>query len=284
MRSLSAPQIGLRILSPQSFSTADSVDFLVRGTIGLIRTTGAGSIGQLLVNEGLAPLDDTNAPDGLAGAGGDIQLVDSFGDISANLLADRAIGTIRAASIGLNPLPASYFIANADLRESDGIIDLIDDAGAFNGPHLFTGPGGNVRYLHIPNGPITKSSAFGGGSDNPIVLNPGETHRLIDDSGTSFEVSPTPQVANTARLLPTDPQFLNPGNLSILTYAVDDHKGGGVVVVNITVDSRFGSGTPNHGLLIQSDAAGANGSVEIGEIVMHNDSNVSRSVIETPGA
>ncbi len=98
----------------------------------------------------------------------------------------------------------------------------------------------------------------------PIV---GESLNLTDDSGTRFTLIPTPQIGNPARVLPTDPEFLNPGQLSVTTLGVDDASpaGGksGVIVLNVTVTSPTGG---NHGLLVESNAQGTNGSVEIGTI------------------
>ena len=112
-----------------------------------------------------------------------------------------------------------------------------------------------------------KSDKFGGGGDVPLTPAAGETMTLTDDSGTQFTLSPTPQVANTGKVLPTDPDFLNPGQLSVLTYATDDNTigsgKGGVVVLNVTVSSPGGG---NHGLLVKTTAQGTNGSVEIGTI------------------
>src|SRR4029077_20605186 len=129
---------------------------------------------------------------------------------------------------------------------------LIDDAGDFGtlatgGPHLYTGPGGNVRYIRV-GGSTFKSSTFGAGIDNPTVLTAGRTMRGIDDSGTNFKLTPTPLINNPNFNGTTDTnQFLNPGNLSVLTYAVDDHKGARVVLLNVTV---YNSGTAaNPGLL-----------------------------------
>src|SRR5581483_7589453 len=79
----------------------------------------------------------------------------------------------------------------------------------------------------------------------------------------------TPLVDNTARQLPTDPEFLNPGQLQVLTYSLDDNTAGsgkaGVVVINVTVLSPGGG---NHGLEIKSTAKGTHGSVEIGTITV----------------
>src|SRR5439155_1825396 len=133
---------------------------------------GAGSIGSVIVNFNTVPIDAQGQSNPLVAVGGDIELVSAAGDFGGNLSADRAIGTIRAATIA-NPLGAPFIIANADRTGEDGVIDLIDDAGAFGllgtgGPHLYTGPGGNVRYLHLSDAAaVVKSNAFGGGTDAP---------------------------------------------------------------------------------------------------------------------
>ena len=239
----------------------------------MLRTTDAASIMDVnldLTNPSTGtPLMPDGSPDASLAIGQDYQLVDSAGQQACYLLADRAIGTIRSGGtigeIG-DEILAPYFIVNADHRGSDGTIDLIDDAGDFGtagagGPHILTGPGGNVRYIRVA-GAVFKSEFYGGGSDNPSILAPGQTMRLTDDSGTSFKLSPFPNVPDTTNGGST---FLNPGNLSVLTYAVDDQKSG-VVVLNVTVDNASTDGVANHGLLVQSGAAGTNGSVEFGEI------------------
>jgi len=43
------------------------------------------------------------------------------------------------------------------------------------------------------------------------------------------------------------------------------------VIVNITVDSRFGAGTPNHGLACRNCRGWIERSVEIGEITLDDD-------------
>src|SRR5262249_14770092 len=150
---------------------------------------------------------------------------------TAYVLADRGIGTVRTGTISTTIPP--FFIANADRRGSDGTIDLIDDLGDFDGPHIFTGPGGNVRYIRVA-GTVFNSTKFGGTIDTPVTLDPGQTVRLTDDSGTSFKLTPAPLVPNTAISLPTDPQFLNPGQLSYIAYGIDDPQAAGVVMLNVT--------------------------------------------------
>ena len=222
--------------------------------------------------------------------GGDYQLISSAGDFAANVLADRSIGTIRVASMTTTIAP--YIIANADRRGSDGIVDLIQVTGQMGtlgtgGPHIFTGPGGNVRYL-VVGGASFNSSKFGGTPDDPITYQPGESVRLTDDSGTAVKLTPTPLVNNTTRTSPADPEFLNPGQLSVLTYGVDDATlaggKGGVIIMNVTVaagpaDTVTGTGGGNHGLDVETGANGTNGSVEIGNVTT---SDAGRAFVFTP--
>ena len=274
LRSLVASSLGL----PATPTTTDGDWINIAapgGSVGLVRNTNAAGI--CISNFDFAPVLANNEPNSDEAIGGDYQLVDAAGNLGANILADRSIGTIRAGRMTLSPSNgvsvgrSSTIVANADQRGSDGVIDLIDDAGDFGtintgGPHIFTGPGGNVRYIRVA-GNVFKSDKFGGGADVPLTPAAGETMTLTDDSGTQFTLSPTPQVANTGKVLPTDPDFLNPGPLSVLTYATDDNTigsgKGGVVVLNVTVTSPGGG---NHGLLVKTTAQGTNGSVEIGTI------------------
>jgi hypothetical protein len=284
LRSLDAPTVGTETpptVAGDPFTFTNGMNLMVPGgSVGLMRATDAAGI--LAFNLALAPLTNIGTPNAADAIGGDYQLVDAAGQFTAVMLADRAIGTVRAGGIATDPAP--YFIANADQKGQDGTIDLIDDAGDFGtlqggGPHLYTGPGGNVRYIRVA-GSVFKSSVFGGGDDVATTLAPGKTMRLIDDSGTNFKLSPTPLVNNPNFNGTTDTtQLLNPGNLSVVTSSVNDHKGGGVVVLNVTVNNAGSAG--NHGLLVESGAKGTNGSVEIGTITM-DDAGVP--VVETPAA
>src|SRR5262249_6957899 len=148
--------------------------------------------GILVFNLGLVPLIG-NIPNPDVAIGGDYQLIDAANQFTGFVLADRSIGVVRTGTMSTTIAP--YFIANADRRGSDGVIDLIDDLGDFDGPHIFTGPGGNVRYIRV-GGAIFNSSKFGGGLDVPVILDPGTTVRLTDDSGTAFKLTPTPLVNN----------------------------------------------------------------------------------------
>ncbi|HEX3358040.1 MAG TPA: hypothetical protein VHS31_13795, partial [Tepidisphaeraceae bacterium] len=283
LRSVDTPDIGTLDLTTTPPTFTNGMNLRVpKGSVGLIRATDATTTGILAFNLNLAPLTNIGTANSADAIGGDYQLISAANEFTGFVLADRAIGTIRTAQIATNTAP--FFIANADQKGQDGIIDLIDDTGDFGtigagGPHLFTGPGGNVRYIRV-GGNVFKSSVFGAGNDVATTLAPGKTMRLIDDSGTNFKLSPTPLVANPNFGLNGDTnQFLNPGNLSVLTYSVDDHKGGGVVVLNVTLDNAGVVG--NHGLLVESGAQGNNGSVEIGTITL---TDAGRTITETPAA
>ena len=283
LRSIDAPSIG-RVTPGNTFT--DGINILVpRGSVGLIRgTDGAGIVYLNPAFQTIGGVDSAVlnpfTPNPAVAVGEDYELIDAAGSMTGVVSADRAIGTIRAGTFDTTAAP--YFIANADHKGSDGTIDLIDTPGQFGvsgvgGPHILTGPGGNVRYINV-GGAVFKPSTFGGTPDSPSVLNPGQTIRLIDDSGTAFKLTPTPLVNNTAKTLPTDPDFLNPGNLSVLTYPVDDNKAG-VVVLNVTVDSNSGN-TANHGLEVDTGATGTNGSVEIGSITMDDAGNTITEITD----
>ncbi len=283
LRSIDTPDIGLLDTTVTPNPITNGMNLRVPGgSVGLVRATDTGAAGILAFNLDLAPLTNIGTANSADAIGGDYQLISAAQQFTGFVLADRAIGTVRTGAMTTTQAP--YFIANADQKGQDGIIDLIDDAGDFGtlqsgGPHLYTGPGGNVRYIRV-GGAVFKSFVFGGGNDDATTLAPGKTVRLIDDSGTNFKLSPTPLVNNPAFNGTTvTNQLLNPGNLSYLTYSVDDHKGGGVVVINVTVNNAGSPG--NHGLLVESGAKGTNGSVEIGTITM---ADAGAPVVETPAA
>lgn len=170
--------------APATFYSSPQL-FVPYGSVGLVRTTS----GVLNIN----PYATTNFedPDPSVAVGFDYQVVQSAGDLQASLIANRAIGTIRAASI----LGAPFFAANADQIGQDGRIDLIDVTGEFGtlatgGPGLFTGFGGNVKYVRV-GGSVYADPFFGGGLISPELYAINQSVRFTDDSGAVAQLTPT---------------------------------------------------------------------------------------------
>ncbi len=113
LRSIEAPDIGILTIvgTTRTYSNWENIN-VPRGSVGLVRATDATPTGSLLFNLALVPVNSSGAPNGDLAIGGDYQLVSAANDFSAYLLADRGIGTIRAAQM-ISPI-APYFVANAD--------------------------------------------------------------------------------------------------------------------------------------------------------------------------
>jgi hypothetical protein len=221
LRSISGASIGLStggaLNGPQ---IGDGMDLVVpRGNVGLIRST-----------QGIVALN----PLSLVPVGGDYQVVSAAGTLASNIYANRAIGVIRAGDmITLTP---SVFTANADLQGADGVIDLIDvqgDMGTLQsgGPAISTGPGGDVRYIHV-GGTVYRDFFFGGGTPEATTYAPGEKVHLTDDSGSKIDLEPFPLMPNPA-FIPggTNPAQIGP-TLTVTAYGI--RSSGGVAVVNVT--------------------------------------------------
>jgi hypothetical protein len=180
-----------------------------------------------------------------ATAGGDIQIINSGGDLEGEFQSNRAIGVVRAASILGNVSVTDLFSADADNTGNDGIIELIDVTGdmgslALGGPRLMTGTGGDVRFIHV-GGSIYQDPFFSGGIENTggIDWGVGQKATLTDDSGAALTITPT-----------------STGQLTTTTYGV--FGSGGVAIVNIQADSPIS--------IVASGSGSALQRADIGEI------------------
>lgn len=281
-------------------------DFLVpKGSIGLLRSTGVGTGAQPAIfaindnvtdpNTGLAyfptPQSDLGSTRSFLAVGKNIQLVDVAGVLEGTLLANGAIGVIRAAQVGGglsynatgvggSPIYAAAPVwqVNVDGKGNDGTIDLIDVQGNVNAAAIDTGPGGNVRYMHV-GGTAYRDTFFGtGGTPDVRALSPGQKLRLTDDSGTEAVFTPIPLDPNPTVPLPQNAptSFLDPPRLTFELYPI---RSGGTVVLRVTVTPvddttdnvvRAGGG----GLLVETGAHGSAGSFEIGEVARGIPTNV----------
>lgn len=257
-----------------------------RGGVGLLRARGTAANQVLAVNlTFVTPVAGTFDPANAIGF--DYQLVDARSTFAGNLLANRGIGIVRAANIS-TPATAPRLAANADNRGNDGFIDLIDVSGRLGtltagGPQITTGTGGNVRYIHVANPSLVfRDSFFGSGTQEQTLLNPAQSFRFTDDSGTSVKLNSFP-------VLPQTTDVNESGSMRVLTYGIRDK--GGSVLVNVEVlpgvrvvqnpgggggqgDPGGGTGggttiqTVGRGLQIDTGSNGGTGGVEIGQIVL----------------
>jgi hypothetical protein len=227
LRAISAGTVGVAVAGPILSPNLQ----VTRGNVGLVRSTA----GVLLLNLNSA-LSTTGGTLGFSvPVGGDYQLVSAATTLGAYLDANRAIGVIRAGDMATRF--QSFFTANADLIGDDGIIDLIDCTGDLGtlqagGPAITTGPGGDLRYLHV-GGQVFRDEFFGGGFPEPTTYAPGETVRLTDDSGAKIELEPFPTTPNPAFTGGnTNVSALLGPTLTVTGYGV--RGSGGVALVNVT--------------------------------------------------
>lgn len=240
--------------------------YVHNGSVGLVRTWDAA--GTAFLNDAfIDPVSGIGKPS--KAVGGDYQLIDIAGTFSGTVIADRAIGVIRANAIASR----HSYIVNADDKGNDGVIDLIDsrgDIGALGagGPAIVTGPGGNVRYIRA-GGIAYRDSLFGGAEPEETTYDPGEVATLRDDSGTPVEISPIPETFQSSTVTGTPAQTLvDPGQLKITTYPIRGDLTGGASAgsVIVRIDVQGGAGGAPRGVDIKSKSPGTHGSVEIGDL------------------
>jgi hypothetical protein len=284
LRSITASRIGKLTAAatpgtPDEPGTAASfssgIDISVPGgSVGLIRATDAAGILWLNKADPLGR-DETEIPEfdpfvGFRNApravGFDYQTIDAAGTFVGNVVAERAIGTIRAGD--MQTLLPSVIAANDDNIGNDGVIDLIDverDMGVLGGgPELSTGIGGNIRYIRVGGIPF-RDALFGGGEPEGTAFEPGESVNLVDDSGVQLELSPIPI---TRRFDPSTGETLliGAGTLTVTTLPVRRSRGdlsgiapggGGSVILEVIT---------TRGLQIESTST-ISANAEIGRIV-----------------
>lgn len=176
---------------------------------GNLRDMDAGGVGGTATTPGDPLVDVPNGSVGLISSvtyktifnvstplpppiGGDYQLVSSSVDMVSDLIANGSIGVIRGAAMTGT---STFWVNASENPATPGNIDLIDDRGDFGnptsgGPHIITGPGGNVGFLRV-GGTTYRDSTFGGGTPEESLYQPGETATLTDDSGATVTIVPT---------------------------------------------------------------------------------------------
>ena len=228
-----------------------------------------GDIGHIRGRTGLVNLETVFIRDNVRGVGGSAQLIEApASSLFMELHADKRLGVARAANMAtVNP---SKIDVNYDKRGADGVIDLIDvdgDLGTLGsgGPQITTGPGGNVRYIHV-DGTTFRDVFFGGGAPDIVTYQAGQEVGFTDDSGTPMILRPNPdRTFDPVTGLP-----LFPGALSVTRYGIRD-KGGNVLV---NLSSTVGVE------VIAGGQQGTRGTAEIGEV---NANGVGTLIVDDPG-
>jgi hypothetical protein len=223
LRAIVGAQIG-RFFANAAFEGPDlSIN---NGDVGLLRsTTGVLSVNETLMLDTITdPTIVLPQPD----LPRNYQMVDAATRFEGALVADQKIGMVLAGNMA--SLAPSVFHANADNFGDDGVIDLIDVRGNFGtlqagGPHITTGPKGNVRFINV-EGILFRDEAFGGGQPDLTVFNPGQAATITDDSGAIIKISPA-----------------NGGTLGVLTYGIRGSGGSATVRVETTSAVNIKSNT-----------------------------------------
>ena len=225
-------------------TTSEYLDILVNGTVGLLQTYPSSQTLTVFMSHASV---------------GDIQTIDSGGNLQGVFRTDKGIGVIRAASV-INQTFSSEFHADVDQQGDDGIIDLIDVSGNWGdvtggGAALVTGPGGDVRIMNVGGvlwqDPIFSSGLLG--TRGEVVHSPGVV-TLRDDTGATLTLNPgtlTTTTVSTSGTLTTT----SPGVITTRTYGV--RGAGGTVIVDIESSA---------GLTVTASAGGSGRAAEIGTI------------------
>jgi hypothetical protein len=246
LRTVDATNVGLGTTQGPvtTISSSPTLD-VPQGNVGLVR---AGSFVVPFDQDPLARLEDEQEilptstlffnRGNTRPIGGEFQVIDGDeANVLVDLIADRGIGVIRAASMSAG---ASVLTVNADDSGEDGIIDLIDCFGdlgniATGGPQITTNTGGNVRYMRVL-GTMYKDVFFGFGEPDQIQVGPGEVTTVVDDSGSVLRLRAIGDVRNNTAFDPQFPQsgidpFIGPPML-ITTYGIRD--AGGSALIDVT--------------------------------------------------
>ena len=247
---------------PETLTRGQGANLLaLRGSVGMIRSRGTdrGSAITLLNEDGFFA--------GLPNIGGDVQWIVAPNTLVTDLAVNGNIGVVQTAQFG-DTFNAGSLSANADSAGPAGTIDLIDVSLSLGvrgrgGPVISAGPGGNVRYIHVPDvgdnagdtANVFRPAIFGGGSPEDTSLVAGQSFTYTDDSGANVTITPTID------------QFFDPttggvtnlsGTLTILSYPIAPSlanpggSGAGLAIIRAS---------STRGILVNSD-----GPTEIGDL------------------
>jgi hypothetical protein len=270
--------VGGQVGAPNQANSATYLSpsvFVPNGSVGLVEaTSGALAWNVFLTGVGTQL---TQAESTALSIGGDYQWINApAGSFIGDLVAKGNIGTIQCANMATTT-DQGYFQVNAAFNPAlHGTIDLIDSGGDIGtngtgGPAITTGPGGNVRYIHIPDtAEAFRDEFFGGGAPNETLYQPGEAATITDDSGTVVSLTPVggtnPTVTTTGTGTGTTGStpgsgvtvtYATPASLTVLTYPI--RGSGGAAIVRVRSDDSVN---------IAASGAGGVQSAEIGSIVL----------------
>jgi len=210
----------------------------------------------------------------VAQVGGDIQTVDAETFLWVDLTAGGGLGVLRAGRMdpSMYTEGTSKITVDSDGVGFDGIIDLIDVDGDFGravngGPQItIGGPGGNVRYIRV-SGIAYADHRLGGGVEDFETLAPGAALQVVDDSGATIRVTPTPSTYDLFTGAPVDTP-----ELSYRTHGI--YGSGGVVLIDVISTG---------GLTASAQSGGINSFAEISRIELAPPAGVlGRAVIIQP--
>lgn len=264
LRTLEAASIG-RIVDGD-FSSDPEVS-VPNGHVGLLKATGTGEEDLLAVDFNIDPI------------GGNFQLIDAAAGFRGNLTANGGLGVLRAGEMEDDNVDISFAL-NRDGVGDDGIIDLIDVEGDLGnlsggGPSIDCGPNGDVRYLRV-GGDIYQDSFFGLGQYDGVVLDPGQSEILEDDSGATLTLTPRHLTTDPFSGGAVDPRTRLPEDtedLPFLTYRAYGVRGsGGSVLVDVTSTGGFS---------VTANAHGVSAPVAIGKVTVQGQGR--RLVVDGDG-
>ncbi|MGN6627497.1 MAG: hypothetical protein ACTHLN_12845, partial [Tepidisphaeraceae bacterium] len=251
LRAITANQIGSNTYGDIGGQTAQINLFgdlvVPRGSVGYIRSNGL-----LALNYGGS---SGGNPIPSSAIGFDYQRVEAGGALDANLIANRAIGTIIAGSVGDG---ATFFTpvisANTDNKGFDGTIDVIYVTGDFGsatsgGPVLLTGLGGNVKYVYV-GGAAYRDSYFGGSAEITTTVKFNQKQQYTDDSGAKITLAPTTLTTGSTTGTTTT-VTTESGELGVRYYPM---RNGGGVILDVTSTTSL------------TASASGGGEVDIGKI------------------
>ena len=234
-------------LTSGGFASAPDI-YVPQGSVGLIQT---------LVDNGVT---DTLSVLFAVPAGANIQHVSAVNWLGGVYRADKAIGVINAYDMPFGSAETEFH-ANADSKGSDGVIDLIDvtlnmGAVGYGGPAIETGPGGDVRFIHVGGNLIpdvafgSAGATFAGETTLGWALNSPGAVKFTDDSGATVYLTPGMTVNPNAGVVDTTTGVAQPatviGQLATRVYGV--RGSGGVVIVDVQTNAGLTVNATSNGV------------------------------------
>ncbi|MGN6370638.1 MAG: beta strand repeat-containing protein [Phycisphaerae bacterium] len=279
IRTLFAGSIGYSAINTTgvtvgSYNSAPDI-YVPRGGVGLIETVGVAADGTTVDDTtGEAAPGDVLAVQFGVPAGGNIQHINATGgNIGGIFRTSRNIGVVNGRNMPYGTAATEF---HAGINSNGGIIDLIDLTGDMggngagtltSGPAIETGPGGDVRFIHVLGNirqdeifPLSTTTTPGETRNNFFLHAPGPV-TFTDDSGALVTLTPGfingPSTIDPITGLTTGSTV--PGQLSTRTYNI---RGGGVVITDVqtnaslTVTTASAAGSAQPGEISNLEFAG----------------------------